>query len=299
MQPSLKKIDSSNREIFQIIKVDERHFNPLWHFHPQCEIMVVEEGTGTLYIGDGIDHFRSGDVIILGPNIPHLLRNYPEYFVLNSELRVKATVLYFNENFLGDEFLNCDEILPIKKLFKTARNGMIFSEGSKEKIKNLLYATIEKNGFERMMSFVTLLNFIATMAYYKELSSPGFRLTFDDKEVNRLNEISDYLLKNFTRTIRLSEVAAIAHMSETAFCRYFKEKTNKTLITFLNEIRIGYACKILIEKKYINVSQICYRTGFNNLTNFCVQFKKIKKCSPLEYRANYHIDNNNSLIETT
>lgn len=299
MQPSLKKIDSSSREIFQMNKVDERNFYPLWHFHPQCEIMIVEEGAGTLYIGDGIDHFRSGDVIIFGPNIPHLLRNYPEYFKLGSELRAKATVIYFNENFLGDEFLNFDEILPIKKLFKIARNGMIISDGSKEKIKELIYATIEKNGFERMISFISLLNFVATKADYKELSSPGFRLTFDDKEVNRLNEISDYLLKNFTSTIRLSEVAAIAHMSETAFCRYFKEKTNKTLITFLNEIRIGYACKILIEKKHINVSQICYRTGFNNLTNFCVQFKKIKKCSPLEYRANYHIDHNNSLIETT
>lgn len=299
MQPSLKKIDNSSREIFQINIVDESNFYPLWHFHPQCEIMIVEEGAGTLYIGDGIDQFKSGDVIILGSNIPHLLRNYPEYFKTGSVLRAKATVIYFNENFLGEEFLNFNEILPIKKLFKTSRNGMIISDGSKEKIKELLYSTIEKKGFERMISFISLLNFIATKADYKELSSTGFRLTFNDNEVDRLNEISDYLLKNFTSTIRLSEVAAIANMSETAFCRYFKGKTNKTLITFLNEIRIGYACKILIEKKHINVSQICYRTGFNNLTNFCVQFKKIKKCSPLEYRANFQFDDNNSLIGTT
>lgn len=295
MQPSLKKIDSSSREIFQINNVDERNFYPLWHFHPQCEIMIIEEGNGTLYIGDGIDQFKSGDVIIFGSNIPHLLRNYPEYFTIKSELRVKATVIYFNEKFLGDDFLNNDEFIPFKILFKTARNGMIISDGSKVKIKELLYSTIQKTGFDRMISFMLLLNFIATQADYKVLSSTGFRLIFDDKEVGRLNEISDYLLKNFTNAIRLREVAAIANMSETAFCRYFKKKTNKTLITFLNEIRIGYACKILIEKKYINVSQICYRTGFNNLTNFCIQFKKIKKCSPLEYRANYQFDSNNSL----
>jgi AraC-like DNA-binding protein len=297
MHPSLKKIHSSSREIFQINNVDEPNFYPLWHFHPQCEIMIIEEGAGTLYVGDGIDQFKSGDVIIFGANIPHLLRNYPEYFKIDSEHRAKATVIYFNEKFLGDEFLNFDEILPIKKLFKTAHNGMIISDRSKEKIKELLYSTIEKKGLEKMISFISLLNFIATKADYKELSSTGFSLTFDDKEVERLNEVSDYLLKNFTGTIRLKEVAAIANMSETAFCRYFKGKTNKTLITFLNEIRIGYACKILIEKKHINVSQICYRTGFNNLTNFCVQFKKIKKCSPLEYRANYQFENNNSLIE--
>jgi AraC-like DNA-binding protein len=288
MQPSLKKIDNSTREIFQVNRVEEKNFYPLWHFHPQCEIMVIEEGSGTLYIGDGIDHFKPGDVIIFGANIPHLLRNYPEYFKADSDLQAKATVIYFNENFLGSDFLHFNETLPIKKLLTTARNGLIIKEKIKARIKEYLYLTVEKKGFDRMVSFISLLNFIATTATYKELSSAGFRLTFDDKEVNRLNEISDFLLKNFTRTIRLSEVSAIAHMSETAFCRYFKEKTNKTLITFLNEIRIGYACKLLIEKRYINVSQVCYRTGFNNLTNFNIQFKKIKNCSPLEYRALYH-----------
>jgi AraC-like DNA-binding protein len=290
MQPSLKKIESSGREIFQVNKVDEKNFYPLWHFHPQCEIMVIEEGSGTLYIGDGIDHFKPGDVIMFGANIPHLLRNYPEYFRIDSELHAKATVIYFNENFLGDDFLNFDETLPIRKLLKTARNGMIISGDAKEKIKEQLHLTIEKKGFDRMISFISLLNFMATKAEHKELSSAGFRLTFDDKEVNRLNEISDFLLKNFTRTIRLSEVSAIAHMSETAFCRYFKEKTNKTLITFLNEIRVGYACKLLIEKQHLNVSQICNRTGFNNPTNFNIQFKKIKNCSPLEYRSLYYSD---------
>lgn len=295
MQPSLKKIESSGREIFQVNKVDEKIFYPLWHFHPQCEIMVIEEGSGTLYIGDGIDHFKPGDVIMFGANIPHLLRNYPEYFRIDSELHAKATVVYFNENFLGDDFLNFDETLPIRKLLKTARNGMIISGEAKEKIKELLNLTIEKKGFERMISFISLLNFMATKAEHKELSSAGFRLTFDDKEVNRLNEISDFLLKNFTRTIRLSEVSTIAHMSETAFCRYFKEKTNKTLITFLNEIRVGYACKLLIEKQHLNVSQICNRTGFNNLTNFNIQFKKIKNCSPLEYRSLYYSDKSKAI----
>lgn len=95
MPPSLKKIDNSGKELFQINKVDEVHFYPLWHYHPQCEIIIIEESSGTLYIGDGIDTFKSGDVIILGANIPHLVRNYPEYFKPDSELRAKATVIYF------------------------------------------------------------------------------------------------------------------------------------------------------------------------------------------------------------
>lgn len=290
MHPSLKKIDNSGREIFQVNQVDEKNFYPLWHFHPQCEIMVIEEGTGTLYTGDGIDHFKPGDVIVFGANIPHLLRNYPEYFKSDSILRAKATVLYFNENFLGNEFLHLDEAFPIKSLLTTARNGLIIRGTANDKIKELLYSTLARRGFDRMINFISMLNFIGTNATYKELSSAGFRLTIDDKGANRLNEISDFLLKNFTRTIRLSEVSAVANMSETAFCRYFKEKTNKTLITFLNEIRIGYACKLLIEKQHLNVSQISNRTGFNNLTNFNIQFKKIKECSPLEYRSQYYTE---------
>jgi AraC-like DNA-binding protein len=290
MQPSLKKIESSGRDIFQVNQVDEKNFYPLWHFHPQCEIMVIEEGAGTLYTGDGIDHFKPGDVIIFGANIPHLLRNYPEYFKSDSILRAKATVLYFNENFLGNEFLHLEETMPIKNLLITARNGLIINDSTKEKIKEMLFSTLARRGFDRMINFISMLNFIGSTATYKELSSAGFRLTIDDKGANRLNEISDFLLKNFTRTIRLSEVSAVANMSETAFCRYFKEKTNKTLITFLNEIRIGYACKLLIEKQHLNVSQISNRTGFNNLTNFNIQFKRIKACSPLEYRSLYYTD---------
>lgn len=287
MQPSLKKIDSSSGELFQVNKVDDLHFYPLWHFHPQCEIMIIEESSGTLYIGDGIDTFMSGDVIIFGANIPHLLRNYPEYFKPDSKLRAKATVIYFDENYLGDRFLNFDNTIAIKNLLKTAKRGMIITGNSKEKVKEQIYATIEKRGFEQLISSLSLLNSIGTIAEYNLLSSIGFNIAYNEKEVNRLNEISDFLLKNFTRTIRLKEVSAIAYMSETAFCRYFKEKTNKTLVTFLNEIRIGYACKLLIEKQYINISQICFRTGFNNLTNFNIQFKKLKKCSPMEYRALY------------
>jgi AraC-like DNA-binding protein len=285
MQPSLKKIDTSSKELFHVCKVNEKHFYPLWHFHPQCEIIVIEEGTGTLYIGDGIDHFKPDDIYIFGPNIPHLLRSYPEYFKPESELRSRATVIYFNEDFLGGDFLNFEETQPIKNLFRTAQSGMIISGGSKMKIKKQLYSSIENIGFDRLVSFISLLNFIASKAEHNELSSAGFRLTFNEKEANRLNEISDFLLKNFTRTIRLSEVAEIANMSETAFCRFFRKKTNKTLVAFLNEIRVGYACKLLIEKKYMNISQICYGSGFNNLTNFNIQFRKVKKCSPLEYRS--------------
>jgi len=114
MQPSLNKIDNSSSNLFKFNKVEELHFYPYWHFHPQCEIIIIEEGAGSLYVGDGITNFYPGDVIVLGPNIPHLLRCYPEYFKSDSQLIVKASVVYFNVNFLGNEFLNYDETLTIK-----------------------------------------------------------------------------------------------------------------------------------------------------------------------------------------
>jgi len=175
-------------------------------------------------------------------------------------------------------------------MITTAGSGMIFTGNAANNIKNVFYGMINKNGFDRMINFLLLLNTIGLNRNYKLLSSIGFQLSFDKKDFNRLNEITYFLLKNFTRTIRLREVSTIAHMSETAFCRYFKEKTNKTLITFLNEIRIGYACKLLIEKRHLNISQISDRSGFNNITNFNIQFKKLKKRTPLEYRSLYNIE---------
>jgi AraC-like DNA-binding protein len=273
--------------LIKVMKVNEPHFYPLWHFHPQCEIMLIEKSSGTRYVGDNIGQFRQGDVILFGPNVPHLLRNGKEYFESKSKRKAKATVLYFNETLWGIDFYQLPEMGNIRDLLKKARYGIHFDEKYTSRLKEKIHKVTRLEGLERILQLIYLLHYMAENTSYQVLSSAGFLPSFNEEDVDTLNKITDYLMKNFSREIKLKTVSEMANMSPTSFCRYFKARTNKTLVSFLNEIRVGYACKMLIENINLNISQVCFESGFNNLTNFNIQFKKIKSKSPLEYRNSY------------
>ena len=288
MVPTLKKIGEGMDNIFEVLNENTSYFYPYWHFHPQYEIMLIEKSSGTLYVGDSMSPFCKGDITFFGSDIPHLFRNHQEYFHSKSKKQAKATVLYISDNFLNSNLFNLREMGAIKNLLHNSKRGLIFKGKSKKEISCRIKKIVKDKGPERLINFVSLLHFIATEGEYEMLSSLGFTSTLDSQDLSRLNKIFDYLLKNFHTEITLQDVCKIACMSASAFCRYFKERTNKTLITFLNEIRIGNACKLLIESKNLNISEICYNSGFNNLTNFSVQFKKLKKMAPQTYREMYN-----------
>jgi AraC-like DNA-binding protein len=288
--PSLKKVDSGIDEIFEVLKVNDPYFYPLWHYHPQYEIILIKEGRGDRYVGDNIGPFSIGDIFILGPNIPHVFRNDPEYFVNGSRKMVKAIVLYWNYMFIKSDLFDLNEFASIRELLYLSFRGLLIKGTSKKDVAHLLNRVVNKKGINRILEFISMLHSIATKAEYEPLSSLGFSATIDEEEVIKLNKVFNYLLNNFSRTITLKEIANISNMSPPTFCRYFKRITNKTFITFLNEIRVGHASKLLIENKNKNISQICLESGFNNLTNFYIQFQKLKKLSPMEFKRKYNFE---------
>jgi len=285
--PTLKKVGAGLNDIFEVLIVKDPHFYPYWHYHPQYEIMLIEKSSGNRYVGDSISSFREGDITFMGANIPHLFRNHPEYFDPKSRRKAKATVIYFSDEFVNSDIFNLTEMVLIRELLQLSKRGLLIRGESKHEVARRLKKVIKSGGLERLLYFISLLNFIATQTDYEILSSLGFSNQIDEKDLSRMNRIFDFLLKNFHQNITLGQVAEIANMSSTAFCRYFKVRTNKTLITFLNDIRIGHACKLLIEYPEMNISQICFECGFNNLTNFNIQFKKQKMVSPLVFRQKY------------
>jgi len=288
MDPTLKKIGEEANNIFNVLNEDTIHFYPYWHYHPQYEIMLIEESSGIRYVGDSISSFNKGDITFIGSDTPHLFRNYPEYFDTKSTKCAKATVLYINSNFLNSDFFNLREMINIKELLQHSKRGLLINGKSKKEVTRRIKTISQTDGVVRLINFISLLHYIASEGEYETLSSLSFTGTMDSRDLSRLNRIFDYVLKNFNKDISLFDVCTAAHMSSAAFCRYFKKQTNKTLITFLNEIRIGNACKLLIENKNMSISEICYQSGFNNLTNFNIQFKKIKKINPQDYRETYN-----------
>jgi AraC-like DNA-binding protein len=288
MIPSLKKVRAGISGVFEVLNVNDSHFYSYWHYHPQYEIMLIQKSSGAQYIGDSIGRFSEGDVIFLGPNIPHIFKNHPDYFNPNSKKKAKATVLYFSNDFINSDFFNLTEMQSIKKLLTLSKRGIKIYGSSKKTVANMLVKCVKSDNEDRIVNFLSLINYIAKKSEYKVLSSNSFLKNAEDKDLDRLNKVFDFLLNNFHNDINLSEVSEVASMSSTAFCRFFKKHTNKTMVTFLNEIRIGHACKLLIENENMNISDICFESGFNNLTNFIIQFKKLKNCPPMQYRQKYY-----------
>ena len=288
MKPALLKNIESHTGSLTIQELVEPHFDPNWHFHPHYQLFTVLEGSGTRIIGDSIRHFEPGDTVFLGPDVPHLWRNDDEYFKKESSLKTHGIVLYFQQDFLGDEFLTKPEMKPIQELLQESRRGIVYTGAIRDYIRRELHQLLPSDGFDRILRTLQLLNSLAHSSEGQPITGFQYTNTYKVSETERMQKVHSYVLQHFKNEIRLGEAASLAGMSEAAFCRYFKSRSNKTFTDFVNEIRIGYACKLLIETNY-TVSQIAYESGFDTLSNFNRNFKKITTQTPRHYRTTYKV----------
>lgn len=262
------------------------YFDPNWHFHPHFQLFAVLEGYGTRLIGDSIQPFTPGDTVFLGPDIPHLWRCDPAYFEDDPSPGTHGIVVYFQEDFLGNELFEVPEMHPIAHFLRESAHGYSFTEPFREKVIATLREFLELSGFEKIIHLLKLLNELAHTPYKLPITSVGYRNTYKVSETERMQKVHNYLLQHFKNEIRLKDVAGHAGMSEAAFCRYFRARTGKTLTGLLNEIRVGHACRLLIDGN-LNISQIAYDSGFDTLSNFNRNFKKITGKTPGRYRSDY------------
>lgn len=286
MKPALQKSPISENHAFEAKHLVAPHFDPNWHFHPEYQIFLVLKGTGTRFIGDHVTPFKKGDLVFTGPNLPHLWQSDHEYFMENHELMTEGIVIYFPENFLGKDLLQKNEMYKVKQLFQVAQRGMEFFGETQQRVSELMHRVMHVADFEQILMLLNLLNIISNSSEYKLLATEGYSNSMKETETDRMNRVHAYVMKNFREKITLDDVAAIANMSPSAFSRYFKVHANKTFSDFLTEIRVGHSCKLLTSQT-INVSQVCYDSGFSTLSNFNRQFKAITHYSPLEYRKKY------------
>ncbi|HLR32893.1 MAG TPA: hypothetical protein VK074_10405, partial [Fodinibius sp.] len=248
MKPQFVKLNSDNRKAFNVSYYDVPHFGDTWHFHSKFELTYIIKSAGIQFIGDSIENFRSGNLVLIGPNIPHMWNNNEEYYRTNSNHRAQAIVIHFERNFAGKDFLNLSEIRQVKTLLEDASQGLrIKIRDNFEIIEKFRYLnSVSPDSPKKIAAFISVLCTIAEDMDYNYLCSPGYVETFQTTKDERLANILEYIMSNFKNEITLNEVAKIACMTETSFCRYFKQKTRKNFIQLLHEIRVGYACKLLL-----------------------------------------------------
>ncbi len=283
MQLEFEKVEPKINQSFYANHLRAERFPSPLHFHPEIEILLILEGTGTRLIGDSSGRFSPGELIMIGSNVPHVW--YSDRVSTNDMPKTPETIyLQFREDFAGEPFMNLPESKNIKKLFSLSKRGIRLRGKTSHLVAEQLVSIIHSSGFSRVLKLMRILQLIAESNEYELLASPISQNQINHENSKKLNKIYKYILENYHENISLQDMAFIADLSTSAFCRYFKKTTNKTFIQFLNEIRIGHACRLLQEEKNDSISHICYACGFNNVSYFINQFRKITGVTPMTYR---------------
>ena len=262
------------------------YFDPHWHFHPEYQLFVVLKGTGTRFIGDHVQRFAPGDLVLTGPNLPHVWRNDDPYFEKESGLMSEGIVVYFRDVLFNDRFLETQEGLKIRQVLARSERGLVFHGATRPRVEEQLQALADGEGFDRILGLLKILHTLSLSEEFSVLSRQEYASYLRAADQERFAQVVAYIMEHFAEPIRLRDIALAARMSETAFCRYFKERTNRTVFQFIGELRIGYARKLLIEEGS-NIGRVSSRCGYATLSNFNRQFKAISGLTPREYRRMY------------
>ncbi len=276
---ALEKIEPVFGNSFTLRQYGEDHDcnRPHWHFHPEYEIVYISNGRGKRHIGDHISYFEEGDLIFLGPNLPHFGFT-EEVFEEHVEI-----VVQMKEDFLGQDFLNKPEMAAIRQLFQRSRQGLSFSGKLKQEVGQRLQRMEHMNNFDRLMALLSILQDMAQSKEYETLNASGFALEVNAQDQDRIEAIYGYVQDNFQEEVSLDKAAQLISMTVPAFCRYFKKLTRKTFSQFVNEFRIAHACRLLGDESQ-TIASVSFESGFNNLSHFNRQFKQITGLSPRDYR---------------
>ncbi|SMC87326.1 AraC family transcriptional regulator [Pedobacter nyackensis] len=251
--------------------------------HFNFEIALLENCKGKRFVGDHIEDFEGTELVLLGSYLPHC---WQYYGTVQNDLDPEAIVVHFFPDFLGKELLEKPETLALKQLFTDASMGILFTGDTVIQAREILKEMLHKTGLYRASLMLQLLDLLAHSVSSRKLSSLSYNVFESSTEAKKINRVFDYIFKNFREDISLNDVAEIIPMSTAAFCRFFKLKTNRTLVDFIKEIRIGHAAKLLMEGKH-NVTETCYMSGYNNISNFNKHFKEVKGLSPRDFTKQY------------
>jgi AraC-like DNA-binding protein len=281
MKPILFRNLIAENESFHIQEDILAHFYDFLHYHPEIQLTLIVKSKGTVIVGDKICTFEAGDAFLLGPGLPHVFLDKTDAKQSDTD-NVHAISIYFKINSFGDDFFNLPENHLIKDLLQKSSRGLKFKGEMKRQIPKKIEELKQKKGAELLIAFFDILNSLSKTDEVELISSISFMKTNDESESKRIENIFRYVMDNFSREINLEEIAAISAMNVTSFCRFFKQRTRKTFTMFVNEVRIGHACKELLYNNY-NINEVAYRCGFNNISNFNRQFKGITGLTPTAY----------------
>lgn len=277
------KITSYLNSYISVISREEAFFQSPFHSHPELELVYIKESYGKRIVGNSVEQFVSGDMVFLGSDIPHVWLNDEIYYKGINTLKAEAIVVYFNKDIFGPIFYELKETQKINNLFNQATRGLSISGKTNELVAKKLEKLVHKKNFEIIIGLFEILSILSESNDISFVNNEAYIPANDQTKNDRLSDVFEYVKNNFKQDISLDEIAQIANLTPTSFCRMFKAKTQKHFVEYLNEIRVSNACKYLIETD-MGMSEIAYECGYKTASNFNKLFKKLTGTTPKEYR---------------
>ncbi len=309
MQAFFEKISASGQSFVVRERVDPV-FDFRWHFHPEFELTYIVRSGGQRFVGDSIERYRDGDFVLLGPNLPHTWMSEQQHPPLPPlikggrtaaksrvlkegknaarKTRVEHRAIYaqFLSDFAGEEFFRRPELAAVARLLERAAQGLRFTGKTQQAAARLMPELLATSGMTRLLKLLEILDLLAHSKHAVPLSSKTFAPSLKRRDERRIDDVCRFIHDNIAQPIEQPEAARRAHLSVSAFSRFFKKSLGRTFSEYVNELRVGQACRLLIESDK-SVAEIAFGSGFENLSNFNRRFRALKGISPRVYRRKF------------
>lgn len=282
MKPEFEKIESksTNSFISKIVKRDQRPFlTEAWHYHPEIEICYTLKSHGLRYVGNNISEYAERDLVILGSYLPHGFTTIDQS---------EQYVIQFNQDFLGKDFFESTELEDINSFLQQSNKGIVLKGSDLKKAEEYIQSLYQdkRSKMMRLLHLLEFLNFLSQCSNFETICSERYSSTLTQSKLNKVNKIFEYIKTNFQQDISIQSVSKIVNMTESTFYKFIKRHTNKKFTTILNEYRVNHASKLLVSS-LIPISEVSFKSGFNNLSYFNRVFKKSYNMTPKQFRNTY------------
>jgi len=285
MEPLCFKVPMQTEESVRVEYWDQTtFFNPI-HYHDECQLTYVLNSEGMLFVGNRLVRFAKEELYLIGKNLPHVFKNDELYSKGKVNCKARAISVFFSSDIFKNMFGDLSEFNHLNKLLEDSSMGIRLIGKEAKRFESSMKSLLRLNGFARVMCLLDILNRIY-LDQTTEHISPRIHFPLDQDDRFKLNKVFDYTILHHQDKITLKDIASLVNMAPTAFCRYFKLRTHKTYSQFLIEVRISKATKMMNEKS-LNVSEACYSSGYNNISNFHRHFKRLTGMTPSKFKRRF------------
>jgi AraC-like DNA-binding protein len=280
-----QKLPRSEGNSFLINRYQSPHFETPWHFHEEYELVYCEKSFGKKFIGNSFSDYKEGDMAFIGKNVPHLFKADDGFYNHTSQTKPSSIVLQFLEDFMGKAFFQSDEMTEMRRILQFSKNGIVVIGETKERIKEILYKMLLADNISKLKYLVEIFGLLSASSELKPLSVDTIK-GINVNDSTKMNVVLEYALEHYKDDITIKEMADLVNISVSAFCRYFKSRTQKSFHNFIIEMRLAEATRLL-KASNEPILDICYESGFKNLSNFNRLFKRHYEQSPTSFRKSF------------